>query len=508
MSVQAGPILEVPTNDYPTIQKAINNASDGATIFVHNGTYSEDIVVNKSVSLIGENRDYTIIQGSSYPFYSAVYVRTGNVIISDFTIMKDTPQIATGLSVASNNNIIRHNRFMSTYYGMSLYSSSNNTVSDNIISGNEVGASLYLSDGNVFSGNVVLSNEDGLTLLSSSSNVFSGNALSSNGDGLSLSSSSRGNVLYHNNFHDTIRVSDDSLNVWDSGGEGNYWINYTGQDLNGDGIGDEPYPVGGTSRDNYPLMGAFSDFSVVLKNETHHVTTISNSSISSFRFETGGETGNKIIRFNVSDKSGSIGFCRIMIPTDLMGYPFIVLDSEEEIAPTLLNISDESHAHLYFTYVHGSQTISIISSVTLRHYNELLEKYIKLQNDLYALNVTFGSLLSSYSASLQAAIDDLNTTYHSLLNNYSSSMQASLSDLNSTYRTLLNNYIILADNYTRLLQDHQALDSSYQEHLRVFSEDAQNLRNLIYIFAALTGVFLVTTVYLSRRVHGKKQDQD
>mgnify|MGYP001039313996 CR=1 FL=1 len=49
--------------DFPTIQEAINAANDGDTIFVHGGIYYENIVVNKSVSLIGENRSTTIIDG-------------------------------------------------------------------------------------------------------------------------------------------------------------------------------------------------------------------------------------------------------------------------------------------------------------------------------------------------------------------------------------------------------------------------------------------------------------
>jgi parallel beta-helix repeat protein len=507
IAAQADSWIEVgPSGDFPTIQQAINNASDGATIFVHNGTYPEDIIVNKSVSLIGENKDFTIIQGNRS--FNLIYIRAGNVTISNFTMRKTSPQIVMALSVTSGNNVIRHNRIVDNYYGIGLYSSSNNVISDNNISDNQIGVSAYLSNNNTFSDNVITNNEGGITLASSNYNVLSGNALLHNGDGLSLSSSSKSNILYHNNFYDTIGVSNDSSNTWDSGGEGNYWINYSGQDLNADGIGDEPYPVGSNNRDNYPLMGTFSDHSVILRNVTNHVITISNHSISALRFETGRETGNRILHFNASDGGGSVGFCRIMIPTELMGYPFIVVDGEEEVTPTLLAVSNVSHAYLYLTYVPQGQMITIISSVTLRYYNELFEKYLQLQSDFYDMNVTYYGLLDNYSASLQMAINDLNTTYRALLNSYSSGFQSDINDLNLTYHNLMDNYNSLAHNYTQLQQDYLALNSSYREHLSDFSESMQNLRNIAYIFAATTAIFLATVVYLSKVMHGRKQSQD
>jgi len=46
------------------------------------------------------------------------------------------------------------------------------------------------------------------------------------------------------------------MNSWDNGEEGNYWSDYTGEDLDGNGIGDTPYliPDKGKATDNYPLM--------------------------------------------------------------------------------------------------------------------------------------------------------------------------------------------------------------------------------------------------------------
>ena len=55
--------LVVP-DQYSTIQEAINNAADWDTVFVKAGTYYEHVVVNKTLSLTGENRSTTIVDGN------------------------------------------------------------------------------------------------------------------------------------------------------------------------------------------------------------------------------------------------------------------------------------------------------------------------------------------------------------------------------------------------------------------------------------------------------------
>jgi hypothetical protein len=44
-------------------------------------------------------------------------------------------------------------------------------------------------------------------------------------------------------------------NFWDNGYEGNYWSNYNGTDLDGDGIGDTKLPWEGV--DYHPLMNRY-----------------------------------------------------------------------------------------------------------------------------------------------------------------------------------------------------------------------------------------------------------
>jgi len=82
--VKSEPRTIIVPDDYPTIQEAINAANPGDTIFVRAGTYYENVVVNKSVLLVGENKELTLIDGDGIG--NVVSVIASNVIIHNFTI--------------------------------------------------------------------------------------------------------------------------------------------------------------------------------------------------------------------------------------------------------------------------------------------------------------------------------------------------------------------------------------------------------------------------------------
>ena len=567
ISAKANPnIIHVPT-DYPTIQDAINHATSRDTIFVHKETYYENVVINKSISLIGEDRNLTIIDGGGTG--NVIHLESGDVYISGFTIQNggkglydsgifidhasDNNNISYntiadssngiclsyslrstifdntvsnckyGISLySSNNNEIYGNNASSNKYGIAFYSSNNNKIhSNNALSNKINGIYLHLSgnneissniaslngyegirldssDNNVISSNKATNNDYGIRLSTSSNNTVSGNTATNNYYGIYLDSSSDNNNIYHNNFNNTDQVWSDSLNIWNDANEGNYWSDYTGQDKNGDGIGDIPYTIDEKNQDNKPLMGKFSDFSVAWKDKIHHVTTICNSTISNFTFEVERETGNKIIRFDVTGRDGTTGFCRVMIPTELMNYSYIVLIDEEEAIPTLLDVSNKTHTYLYFVYTHTNHTVAIISSKTLYLYNEILDKYAKLQADFNDLNSAYHGFLVNYTHLLEN-YGILNSSYLQHLLDYA--------DLKGSYDTLLVNYIHLLESYTELnasyqqhLLDHADLQETYTALL---SEHAQNIRNISYVFIVTTTFFIIVAFYLSTHAHRK-----
>jgi parallel beta-helix repeat protein len=261
-----------------------------------------------------------------------------------------------GITLASsNNNTISDNIITNnTQQGIAFSNSLGNTVSDNVITANSQGGiDLIASSNNLFSGNVISNNygnNGGIYMYASGGNVFSGNTFANNSAGETISPYCYQNIFYHNNFFEAFQVSISSpSNIWDHGGEGNYWSSYAGHNR-GDGIGIESYTVAPYNRDNHPLMGEFSSFSATSQ---YGVQTVCNSTITDFQFN------GTAISFNASGENGTTGFCRICIPTTLINGTFTVFVNGTEVPYTLLPESTSTNSYLYFTYHHSTQEIII-----------------------------------------------------------------------------------------------------------------------------------------------------
>ncbi|MCW3986235.1 MAG: right-handed parallel beta-helix repeat-containing protein [Candidatus Bathyarchaeota archaeon] len=257
---------------------------------------------------------------------------------------------------SSDCNIVSGNNITNNSYGLRLLSScSNNHVSGNrIANNNNSGVFLYQScDNNTFFGNNITSNIDGIHLFNSSNNNISENHIVNNRNGTVLSNSSN-NTFCHNNFinnsKQVIMQTPNITDFWDNGVEGNFWSNYIGVDSNRDGIGDTAYKIDENGKDNYPLMGVFSDFNATSE---WHVQIICNSSISNFQFN------GTAISFTATGENGTTSFCRMCVPKDLMDGPYIVLVNGEEVSHTLLSCSNNIHSYLYFAYNQSIQEILI-----------------------------------------------------------------------------------------------------------------------------------------------------
>ena len=74
------------TIQYPFqhIQDGINASENGYQIFVFNGTYYENLIVTKTIELIGENKNETIIDGIF--FKDVIKIFSDNCAINNFTI--------------------------------------------------------------------------------------------------------------------------------------------------------------------------------------------------------------------------------------------------------------------------------------------------------------------------------------------------------------------------------------------------------------------------------------
>ena len=192
----ASEMLVVPDN-YHTIQEAIQNASTGDTIVVKAGVYYENLLVDKSVSIVGENKETTIIIGTGNVTrgqQTVITLAAEAIEISGFTIKSQnyssSSLYASGISVEADNCEITDNIIYNTYYGIFCSVQSGTKITKNQISAN-------LKDGIRFCGgswnyiceNNITGNAKGGIALEGYTNTISGNNITNNARGIGMGAS-------------------------------------------------------------------------------------------------------------------------------------------------------------------------------------------------------------------------------------------------------------------------------------------------------------------------------
>ncbi|MGC9443668.1 MAG: right-handed parallel beta-helix repeat-containing protein [Candidatus Methanospirareceae archaeon] len=130
--VDAGPLSEGLAAPYPihnlntseqfsSIQAAIDapNTTEGHIIEVDSGTYTENVVVNKSITIRSSTGDPsgTVIQAANTSI-DVVTVTADRVTISGFTILNATAAGKAGIFLASSDNLIENNIVTGNYNGI------------------------------------------------------------------------------------------------------------------------------------------------------------------------------------------------------------------------------------------------------------------------------------------------------------------------------------------------------------------------------------------------------
>jgi len=198
--------------NYTKIQEAIDNSSDGNIIFVfdESSPYFENLLVNKAITLIGEDRETTIIDGGQNG--NVVYVTVDGVTISGFTITngKDSYLFA-GVDICANYTTISNNIVKNNYIGIAIWDNNHNpnriifydnVISDNIIISNSLeGVWFDYCKNSIVKSNILRNNNiSSIHMFSASNNIISGNDISNSDYGLSLYDDSNNNDISSNNF--------------------------------------------------------------------------------------------------------------------------------------------------------------------------------------------------------------------------------------------------------------------------------------------------------------------
>jgi parallel beta-helix repeat protein len=261
--------------NYTTIQDAVNDTNDGDTVFVYRGIYSHFfypgdtldytccVKINHSITLLGEDRYETIIDGPGR--FDVISIQTNQVDISGFTIqyggIPGTTAYGRGIhnpgfdNVNIYNNIIQNN-FIGLFF---YYDTENCSIFDNIIQGNKDGIAIEIAPKfvkvfhNIINNNtngiilnyqvascsvyenIILDNGIGIRINRVSENIVEYNQIEGNGVGV-FAYNSKG-IIQYNNFINNVKQADFDKDIillelpfvliynqhWNS----NYWNDWT-----------------------------------------------------------------------------------------------------------------------------------------------------------------------------------------------------------------------------------------------------------------------------------------
>jgi parallel beta-helix repeat protein len=287
-------VIRVPY-DYSTIQEAVNAVPAGGMVLVSGGTYYEHVVVNKTLNLIGQNRDDTFVDGNGSG--RVVTVSADNVQVDGFTLMNGKFGID-----ATGNNL---------------------TISDNVIISNEGGLRLGGSNGSTILGNIITGNEPyDNSLAESSKTMVYGNSMV--GDSFLLTGGGD-NVIRHNNFinvdayEDLFYVNNTwNENFWD----GNVW-----------------------REERHALPSPYGPIPIMLGNSAYLVGLASASTVSVIN----SSQPKKEMFFRIAPSTS--GYFNITIPKNLLRGPWnIAVGFQQNMTRETTITENQTYTSIYSAY--------------------------------------------------------------------------------------------------------------------------------------------------------------
>jgi len=203
-------IDDPPNHKWDTIQEGINDTEDGDTVLVYDGTYEENVKVDKRLTIRSENgADATIVQVAD-PNDHVFEVTADYVNISGFTVKGATGTRKAGIHLNADHCNISYNVASNNYNGIRLYESNNNTIVNNSVYENRWGITAHESNFNRIENNTVHENRgqkgDGINLYRSEGNIVKRNVVFNNTDA--------GIQVMNNSCNNLIEENDIRLNEW------------------------------------------------------------------------------------------------------------------------------------------------------------------------------------------------------------------------------------------------------------------------------------------------------
>jgi len=482
---------------YASIQAAIDDPKtmDGHTILVDEGIYGETVVVYKSISLVGRDREKTQINGGSIVGAIPVKLTANGSSLVNFTITGGLIGIFVD---RANDSLIANNTVTGAEdYGIYASYTGNCRIDSNVAAlSRAYGILITNSHDFVAINNKVFSNPSyGLNANDSSNGLISQNLAFNNtfdGIGLGMGTTnctvckntvenntlrgiwvdydSTGNTIYQNNIvGNTIQAIAAYPNSWDNGLEGNFWGSYLGLDANFDGIDDAPRVMDVNNTDRYPLLGRFYSYESF---KGLPVETVSNSSINDLTFF----RHNSTIKIEVDAvEDQGYGFCRVNISHKLMVEPYNVTVTNSQSIYVNDTLYDDGYSRwMYISYSHSTDEI-VIQGQAPPDTDPPVISILSPQNITYDVS----------SAPLEFVVDEeLSWAGYSLDTQQNVTVSG-----NTTLTTLANGA------HTLVLYAKDVAGNTARSEV-VFSVEVPEDRSLTWIIAAAVGVAAACVVLL------------
>ncbi|MBP2145988.1 parallel beta-helix repeat protein [Methanofollis sp. W23] len=235
---------------YTTIQEAVDAAEFVDTIVVRNGTYTENVLVDKGLTIRAENGTEAVTVTAASPEKPVFDLKADGITVEGFSVRGPTNEHVAGIESVGYDDcrIIGNDCGGACYNGIHLGGDATGTLIEANTCHDNTRRGISLRD-----------DVTGTT-------VYNNTCWNNADDELCVKDQAADNVIWANAFFGTVEClnvntyhsPDEVTYTYDgtdhTGYVGNYYSGYEGIDEDNNGIGDDPMSFG-DYKDEYPMMG-------------------------------------------------------------------------------------------------------------------------------------------------------------------------------------------------------------------------------------------------------------